>query len=363
MSYRSIKYVQNGKGQAEPTEIKGGRGLTLKLNGVGDFSDKSTGFQIVIDTMTFIRKEVVEHKFYEVDGGLTTYVPLEVGDGAFSENILTNLEFSSGGDFESGVIDTGSNNDRLAMTDGAVGSKTVKVATWAKAIGYSLIEIEQALYANNWDAIAAKERSRKKNWDLGLQALTFLGMKSNLTDFPGLLTSTEINSNTQLIQQPISTMNAATFNTFVASLINAYFQNSNKTAMPDTLLMPYSDFLGLQTMVPNVIGSGEGNFPVTKLDFLLRAFKGASRNQNFRILPLAYCDYDSNTPWGIDKQLYLLYRMDIDSVRMNLPVDYTVTQANTINGFQFQGAAYGQFTGVHFYRPLEALEFSYSNGS
>jgi hypothetical protein len=48
---------------------------------------------------------------------------------------------------------------------------------------------------------------------------------------------------------------------------------------------------------------------------------------------------------------------------MDLPVDYTVTQANTMNNFQFQSAAYGQFTGVHFYRELEGLLFEYTPGS
>lgn len=359
---QSIKYVQNGKGQRVPQEIPANRRFSLK-NSVGDFSDATMGFQIARDTLTYIRKDVVTQKFYEVDGGLTTYVPLPVGEGAFAQSILTNLDFSSGGDFESGIINTGSNNDRLAQVDASVVSKTALVANWAKGIGYSVFDIEQALMANNWDAIAAKERSRKRNWDLGIQALTFLGSKTNPTDFPGLLTSSEINVNTTLIAQPISTMNAATFNTFVATLISAYFTNSNKTAKPDRFLIPYSDFFGLQTMVPNVIGTGEGQYPVSKLEFLLKAFRLATQNPNFQILPLAYADADVNTSWGVYKQVYLLYRYDVESVRMDIPVDYTVTQANTINNFQFQSASYGSFTGVHFYRPLEGLMFTYTPGS
>ena len=356
---RSIQYVQNGKG-SEPREIL--RGVSLR-NAVGDISGESTGFQIALDTMTFIKKSVIEQKYYEVEGGLTKYVPLEVGDGAFAQNILSNLEYNFGGDFETGVINSGSANDRLAQADATVTSKTVKICNWAKGIGYSIFEIEQALMANNWDAIAAKERSRKKNWDLGLQATTFLGLKSNPVDFPGLLSSTVINVNTTLITQPISTMNAADLNMFVASLISAYFTNTAKTARPDRFIIPYSDFLGLQTMTPNVIGSGEGNYPISRLEFLLRAFKGASQNPGFEILPLAYADSDSNASYGIDKQIYLLYRYDRDSVRMDIPVDYTVTQANTMNNFQFQSAAYGQFTGVHFYRNLEAIQFEYTLGS
>jgi hypothetical protein len=357
---RSIQFVENGKGQKEPRELR--HGMSLR-NAAGDINDTGTGFQIAIDTLTFIKKQTVEQKFYEVEGGLAKYVPLEVGDGAFSQSILTNLEYSSGGDFETGIINTGSANDRLAQADAAVSSKTVQVANWAKGIGYSLFEIEQALMSNNWDPVIAKERARKKNWDLGLQALTFMGLKSNPTAFPGLLTSPTINVNNTLIQEPISTMNALELNAFVAGLISAYFTNSNKTARPDRFLIPYSDFFGLQTMTPNVIGAGEGNYPISRLEFLLRAFRLASQNPNFEILPLAYCDADTNSAWGVDKQIYLLYRYDRDSVRMDLPVDYTVTQANTMNNFQFQSAAYGQFTGVHFYRELEGLLFEYTPGS
>lgn len=357
---RSIQFVENGKGAKEPRELR--HGMSLR-NAAGDINDNSTGFQIAIDTLTFIKKQVVEQKFYEVEGGLAKYVPLEVGDGAFSQSILTNLEYSSGGDFETGIINTGTANDRLAQADAAVSSKTVQVANWAKGIGYSIFDIEQALAANNWDPVIAKERSRKKNWDLGLQALTFMGLKSNPTAFPGLLTSPTINVNNTLIQQPISEMNAAELNTFVATLISAYFTNTNKTARPDRFIIPYSDFFGLQTMTPNVIGAGEGNYPISRLEFLLRAFRLASQNPSFEILPLAYCDADTNSAWGVDKQIYLLYRYDRDSVRMDLPVDYTVTQANTMNNFQFQSAAYGQFTGVHFYRELEGLLFEYTPGS
>jgi len=359
---QSIKYVQNGKGQRVAEEVPNTQRFTLR-NSVGDVTDTGLGFQIAYDTLTYIKKDVVTQKFYDVDEGLATYVPMPVGEGAFSQSILTNLDYLNSGDFESGIINTGSSNDRLAQSDASVSSKTVDVANWAKGIGYSVFDIEQALMANNWDAIAAKERARKKGWDLGIQALTFLGSKTNPTSFPGLLTSSEINVNTLLIQQPISTMNAADFATFVAGLIKAYWINSKKTAKPDRFLIPYEDFYGLQTFVPNVIGTGEGNYPVSRLDYLEKAFKAASKNPNFKILPLAYCDADTNKDWGIDKNLYLLYRFDADSVRMDIPVDYTVTQANTLNNFQFQSAAYGSFTGVHFYRPLEGLLFEYTPGS
>ena len=57
--------------------------------------------------------------------------------------------------------------------------------------------------------------------------------------------------------------------------------------------------------------------------------------------------------------MYALYRYDAESIRMDVPVNYTPTQPNSLNNFQFQNAAYGQYTGVGFYRNLETLLFSY----
>jgi hypothetical protein len=357
---KSIRYALNSKGAHEAQEVTSTNGLRL-LNDVGQVNDASMGFQIAYDTLTYIKKLVTTQKFYEVEPA--KYVPIAVGEGAFAQNILTNLDYSTGGDFEAGFQNTGSNNDRLAQVDAAVSSKTVKIMNWAKGIGYSLIELEQALMANNWDPVAAKERARKRNWDLGIQSVAFLGSKSNPVDFPGLLTSGEININTTLITKPISSMNAAELNTFVQTLIAAYFDNTNSTALPDRFVMPYDDFFGLQNMTPNVIGTGEGNYPISRIEFLERAFKAASQNPGFKIEPLAYAQAKNNAGHGIDKQIYLLYRYDVESVRMDIPVDYTSLVANTLNGFQFQSAAYGQFTGVHFYRPLEALQFEYTPGS
>jgi hypothetical protein len=46
---------------------------------------------------------------------------------------------------------------------------------------------------------------------------------------------------------------------------------------------------------------------------------------------------------------------------MDIPVDFTMTQAGTLNNFQFQDAAYGQFTGVGIYRLLELVYFDLSS--
>lgn len=362
--FQTVRHNSNGTPVKEPVFLTASQlrnkslfvngdkanGLDLRLNAAGDTADSATGYQIVTDTLTYIKKQISEQKFYEV--APADYIPVAVGDGAFAANILTNRTYMVADDFESGNIRTGGGNSRLSAVDVAIDSKTMKVINWAKAIDYSIFDIEQALVANNWDPIEQKHRARKKNWDLGLQKIAFLGSSVDATSVPGFLNNTQINVDTSTIIKSISSMSAAEFATFVQNILAVYFANTNSTVLPTNFVIPYSDYLGLMTPV----SSTYPNIP--KFNYLDQAFK-ALCGPNFKILPLAYADATNNTSYGINKQIYQLYRYDAESVRMDIPVDYTTTQPNTINNFQFEDVAYGQYTGVGFYRALEALQFRY----
>ena len=67
--------------------------------------------------------------------------------------------------------------------------------------------------------------------------------------------------------------------------------------------------------------------------------------------------YASKAVNGV-KNIYALYNKSEDALRMNIPVDYTNTMANSTNGFQFENTAYGQFTGVTVIRPKEMIYFT-----
>ena len=329
-------------------------GLTVR-NATGDIDQTTLGYQIAIDTLTFIKKQITEQKFYEV--APADYVPISVGDGAFSDQILTNLTVSTARDFESGIIQQGSGNDRLESADSAIASKIVYVMNWAKAVGYSVFEIEQALQSNNWDIIESKHRSRKKNWDLGIQKLAFLGLISDNTNFPGLLTqsSSLVNSDLTTITTSISNMTPAQFASFVAAVVASYQSNCAYTAMPTHFVIPQDDWLGLATPVSS-------SYPFnSKLEYLKKAFAEIVPG-GIKILPSVYSMPAYNLSVvnaGTGLHRYAMYRYDAESIRMDIPVDYTVTQPNTLNNFQFQDAGYGQATGVGVYRGLELLYFDY----
>lgn len=312
------------------------------------------GFELNITTLTAISKSIVEQKFFTLPPA--DYLPLRVGQNAWSSQITTYRDFSVGGDFEAGILNTGASDSRLAEADAGVDSLTNKVVNWAKSISWSLFDLKFAATSGNWDVVTSKERSRKKNWDLGIQQLAFWGSKAD-TKVLGLLTQSTVNSNTSLITGKINAMDATHFSAFVAGLIEAYRSNCVRTTMPTHFIIPEGDYNGLANLIP---GSA-GTFPMPMIDYLLAAFKLITRNPNFKILPCAYCDESQNSAIsGLNKNRYVLLNYDEDSVRMDIPVDYANTMQNTLNGFQFQNVGYGQYTGVIAFRPLEMLYLDYA---
>ncbi len=305
------------------------------------------GYEINITTLTTIVKKVTEQKFFEI--APADYLPVRVGEGAWSSNLVTYRSYQLGEDFSTGVINTGGNSSRLAQGDAGVDSVTVKVRNWAKGISWSIFDLELAAKSGNWDLVTAKEKARKRNWDLGIQKVAFLGLSGD-SSVLGLYNQVGVTNNTTAITAPIKGLTAANLNTLLGTLVEAYRANCNRTAYPTHFIIPESDYNGLASLT-------DAAFPIkTKLQVLEEAFQLVCRNKNFKILPNAYGD---NAYSGLGVQRYALLNYDEESLRMDIPVDYSNTLANSIDNFNFQNVGYGQFTGVQAYRPAELLYFSY----
>lgn len=323
-------------------EFIGGRRL---LNANGDIDTSSAGFRYIIDTMSYIRSTVVEQKFYEIPIG--DYMPVDVGEGAWMEEIIQNLTFTQSGSFFEGDVDMQSSTGRLAQADAGLDKVRMDVKTWAKACGWTIMEISKAAAANNWDVVASKMESLKKNWDLGVQETAFIGHPDGL--ITGLLNDAEATINTSLITKPLTEMSETEFTAFVGGLLPAYRFNSNRTAVPTTFVIPESDYMGLG--VPY-----SPSFPnISKLQYMLDSFSKMTRNANFEILPLAYGDADVNADRGINKNRYALYKNDADTGQMAIPVDFTMLEADTSNKINWTQAAYGQYSGYLLNRKREML--------
>jgi hypothetical protein len=145
-------------------------------------------------------------------------------------------------------------------------------------------------------------------------------------------------------------MTTAELKTFTANVIEVYRANCERSAWPTHFVIPEGDYNGLASQA-------SPDFPIkSTLELLQDTFKIITRNNGFQILPCAYGDPAYNS-LGVHR--YALYNYDEESLRMDLPVDYTNTLANSLNNFSFENAGYGQFTGALAYRPKEMLYFSY----
>jgi hypothetical protein len=315
------------------------------FNSNGDVDVNSTGFKYVISTLSYIRSKIIEQKFFEVD--IADYVPVDVGEAAFSDEIIQNTEFYSGGSFFEGDVDQG--GSRISQVDASMVANRMPVRNWRKKASWTLFEIQQAAIASRWDPVEAKMRSLKKNWDLGIQELAFLGRPGD-TVMTGLLNNATVNINTTLITKAISSMSAAEFSTFVGGLLAAYYSNSNSTVLPDTFVIPTADYLGLG--VP--VASG---FPVISMkEYLENMLKRMTNNDGFKILPVAYASA-ANSRSDFTKDRYVLYRKDPETLSLSIPVDYTMAEPRTVDSMDWLQLAYGQYSGVLVNRPREVEYF------
>jgi len=320
----------------------------------------AVGMDIPITTMTTIIKEKSEQKFYDMLGKTPSdYVPIKVGQGAWSDFLLTYLVQKFADNLETGIIDMGSPTGRLAEATSGVKGLAVQTYTWAKSITWNMGQINAAARAGNWDLVSALEESRKMDWDLGVQRWTFFGGRglngTNGTTY-GLLNqpaSRGVVTNTTLITQKISSMNTTQFATFIQSLIDTYMQNTNYTTAPTHFVIPQDDFNGMATpLSPTFPVVSVGKYLEDAIKQIVPTFKA--------VIPSAYAMPQYNKTVlnvGTGLHVYALYNYDPRSLRMDVTVPYSTTVPNTLNGWQLQSVAFGQLTGLFPYLPQEIMYF------
>ncbi|MEI6810263.1 MAG: major capsid family protein [bacterium] len=328
------------------------KGLEL-FNANGDVAVDSVAYQYTMDRLSFIRQKTIEQTFYTV--APADYLPVIVGEGSFAQNIISNMSIKTSGGFKAGKLNTGNHNSKVNVADAMLVPKTTYIENWALGCEYTIFDVNQSLFSGNWDIVEAKHRARKMDWDLGIQDVAFIGDIDQLTKFPGLLTqdtSSVVNINTALITKKISAMSTTEFAALVAGLIAAYQTNCNQTRFPNVFVMPQDDYVGLAVPVSET-------YPMnSKLEYLKNAFNAIVPG-GVKILPSAYGMAAYNTAAGVNKARYALYRDDIDTLFMEIPVNFTPTAAGTLNNFNFQDIAYGQYSGVTVMKPLEVLYLQY----
>lgn len=343
--------ILNSKGEAITLTKKEAYHAAYTQKLVNERFGNALGYEVPITTLTTIVKKVSMQKLYEI--APADYVPVKVGEGTWSSNLTTYRSFDIADAFESGIINTGASNARMSVGDAGVDALNIKVNNWAKNCGWSIFDLEMAAKSGNWDLVSAKEKTRKRNWDLGIQRIAFLGAKGQNSaggSCLGLLNQATGQFDSTLITTKLSLMTYTQLATFQQASVQAYRKNCNYTAYPTHFIIPESDYNGLAVQ-------SSPQFPLkSTLALLEEAFQIICRNKNFKILPLAYSDVANaggSLPAGAASCLYTFLNYDEESIRMDIPLDYTNTLANSLDNFMFQTAGYGQFTGVLAYRPAE----------
>ena len=311
--------------------------------GTMELNKNSLGYSQLISTLTAVGRKVSEQKFYEL--AVADYCPIVIGNGAFQRTIINWRTYVKGEGFKTGVISNASNKSQMPLVDAAYDQIQQTIYNWAKGLVYSLFELEEAMQANTlFSLIEAREISRRKEWDLGIQEVVMLGYGASY----GLLNQSTVTVDSATISKKISTMSASEFNIFAGLVYEAYRSNCARTAKPTHFVLPESDYNGLVTYP-------DATYPLhTKLFLLEQAFKTITGNAAFKILPNAYCD---KANFDTTNNRYVLLNYDESSVKCDLPIDYTMTQAGTTNGFSWENVGYGSFTGVVAQREKEMLYF------
>lgn len=309
---------------------------------------ENAGYDIDITTLTSIRTRISEQKFYNVR--VSDYMPVVLGEGVLADEQKVYLEDLLGDEFESGVMGVNGNAPKKNQASTQLRNKTFYRHFWKIEKQHNLLQMQQASLTGNWSLIEAQEKSARRQWDLGLQKIAFLGMESD-SRIKGLLTQDDVNSNLTVITTAIKDMTSTQFEAFLGGVIDAYYQNSNSTVYPDTFVMPTGDYNGLARAT-------DETFPLkSRLERMREAFVEVTQNPDFKILPIAYA---ASSQSGLGVERYVMYRRnDADSLFMDIPVDYTTTAQDTMDGFNYNAVSYGQFSGCNVIRPEEMLYFDY----
>lgn len=318
----------------------------FRVNNAAAFATPANyGLEKTLSTLTQIVAGVQRQKFYTVDGALTDYVPMEMGTGAYGQNLFQYAVAQVGDKFETGIIQPGNGINKDANVDIVVDGISIKNNFWRMKYQATkeLVEMARA-NAVNFSYIEEQERARLKTYQLGIQKITFLGTDDGANK--GLLNLDGVTINTSLMPANFGSMTTAQLNNFAATAVATFWANSNNTSFPNTLLMPTQDLGGLATFISSSYPVGE-----TRKEFLERAFKAAGAPQDFKILHAAY----GNTASTSGGARYVLYNRDADVLKMYLPKPYTPYPLYPTGSLDMVSDAEAQFTGVWAKRPKEIL--------
>lgn len=313
-------------------------------NAVAFATPNAYGLEKTITTLTQIIADVQRQKFYTVAEPLTSYVPIEMGTGAYGKQLFQYAVAQVGDNFEAGIIQPGNGINKDANIDITIDGTSIRNNFWRMKYEATKEILESArVNAQTFSYIEEQERARLKTSQLGIQKILFKGTDDGLNT--GLLNNSDVTINTSLLPANISAMSIEQLTNFAKTAISTFFTNSNSTTFPNTWLMPTSDYMSLGVPI-------NPEFPIgTIREFLQRAFTDAGAPADFKILHTVYNNTASSTGAG----RHVLYNRDSDVLTMYIPKPYTPYPLYPVGSLDMISDAEMQFTGVWVKRPAEML--------
>ena len=313
-------------------------------NAVAFATPNAYGLEKTITTLTQIIADVQRQKFYTLAEPLTSYVPIEMGTGAYGKQLFQYAVAQVGDNFEAGIIQPGNGINKDANIDITIDGTSIRNNFWRMKYEATKEILESArVNAQTFSYIEEQERARLKTSQLGIQKILFKGTDDGLNT--GLLNNADVTVNTSLLPANISAMSITQLTNFAKTAISTFFTNSNSTTFPNTWLMPTADYMSLGVPI-------NPEFPIgTIREFLERAFIDAGAPANFKILHTVYNNTASSTGAG----RHVLYNRDSDVLTMYIPKPYTPYPLYPVGSLDMISDAEMQFTGVWVKRPQEVL--------
>lgn len=289
------------------------------------------GLEQVTTTLTNLISGVVRTLYYTVPGKLSDYVPIEVGKGAYAMKLLQYATTIVGNEGKQGLINPTANGiNKDANSSIQVGSFTLEnnFWRWSYNVSNELVNIARQ-NTQTFSIVEENEIARKKIWDLLLQDSFFKGLDDGKSY--GLLNQPGVNIDTTLLPTNIGAMTDTQFNTFLASVGNAYGKNANYTMTFNRMLIPTSDFYSLTQPY--------GQYGLNRLQVLEDAFKRITGG-DFKIL---HTTYNDNANANGNGARYVFYRYDRENIYAGLPVPYTPMPLFPQGALDLLSQAHGQF--------------------
>lgn len=316
----------------------------------------SLGGEQNITTLTSILADIIDQSYYTIN--VSDYVPIVTGEGnPWSYSLMQWKRSINRNDIGNRLANLASNASQINSNNVSVEPFTRPVINWVDGISYNIFQEKTFTSATQrMDYIAELYQGRKEIWDLDVQEVSMYGCAE--AGLEGLLTQSAVNINTTLITKKLSDMTATEFNAFGVAIVEAYRANCFRTAYPDTLIIPEDDFIALGKQASETYQNR------IRLDVLEEVLQKTTGNKNFKILSLSYAMQSYNSAiTGLNKDRYVLTRQNKNSLRMDIPLNFTVTLPNSLDNMTYNSAAYGRFTGVTAIKELETLYFDLTPAS